>query len=532
MANDVNLPEGFVLDEPQASALPSGFQLDKKPKDYSPIREEYTGITAPIGRLAEDVRNRALAAQEIQDMYRAGQISKPEEIAYLAGKAGAGLVGDIGANVIETGLQGADYLTGGAVTKGKELLGAGVSNVGSVVGRLPTMGGGKLGEELPRELGRIAESAEDFSEENRRAAIAAESFANIALIAPALKYGEDIISKGGKLKQTVKNSQIRKMSSDELREKSSDLYALARQKGGDLKENFTDDLLTDFGKMQPKTQAGAIIEGQSRADQIISDLADSYSGKKLDFDTLMEMDEKLGQAAFSEVDNFGKMTNEGRKLYQMQGKLRSAVDNAADDMFVSGREGFEIAKEAKKYWAAQAQLRDIERVIENAQYMQQPSSSIKTGMRQIIRDKSRFNRYSPETQFAIKKAASTGALEGFYRAMGSDLLPIVAGGAGGGATMGAGGVGALAAIPARGVQKLSQRQAINVASRKAAQVEDAIRAGILTPQAGREKILKAYVELGIPMTQALAPIGAATYANETLTEKVRRLNAQKAENKQ
>lgn len=526
----------YIDQEP--TKAPSIRYLDEEPpRDYSPVRQEYTGITAPLGRLSEDVRNRAAAVAEIQAMRDRGEITKPEEVLYMAGTGGAGLVGDIGANIIETGVSSADYLTGGALSKTGDLLGAGARNVGSFVGRLPSMGGGTIGERLPGELGGLLESSGDFAEKNRRAAIAAKSVGNLALLAPAVKYGEDIISAGGKLKRTVDASKVSKMSANELREKSSDLYKLAESKGGKLKPEFTEKLFQQYAKVKSKTAAGDIIEGQSDAARIIRELGDEYSGKSLNFETLMEMDEKLGQKAFSQVDNFGKVNDEGRKLLQMQSELRSALNSADDSLFVGGRGGFEVAKEAKKYWSAQAQMRDVERIIENAQYMQQPSTALKTGFRTLLRDKKRMKGYSPEARFAIEKAAKTGGIEGFYRLLGSDLVPIIAASAGGGATLSAGGVGALAAIPARIGQKLSQGQAIRMAQRKARQVEDAIRAGVLTPEAGKTEILKAYRDLGVPTVMTAAPISGATYLEEqvapiqeTMSERARRIYQQKGQN--
>ena len=72
-------------------------------------------------------------------------------------------------------------------------------------------------------------------------------------------------------------------------------------------------------------------------------------------------------------------------------------------------------------------MKDIERIIKGAEGRPQPSTIIKNGFIRLRNDPKRFNKYSPDEQFAIKKAASTGTLEGFVKLSGSGLAPIGAG---------------------------------------------------------------------------------------------------------
>lgn len=453
--------------------------------------EKYSGALAPIGRFSESLKERTQQASDIKAMYEAGEITKPEEVAYLALASGGGFVTDIAGNILQTGLESANKLTGGA-------LNAGISRLGSAVGGLPSVGGGTIGERIPGELGFLASQYQDFAQKNPRQALALESALNAAAIAPGLKYGEDIISSTGKLKKTISASKIKQMSSDEIRQKSSDLFTLARQKGGDLKPEFTDDLIKDFSKIQPKTKMGQIIEGESKASSIINDIAEQYGGKNLTFDELMEADEMLGKAAFSEVDAFGKMNNEGRKLYEMQNKLRSAIDSAEDSAFIGGRQGFEIAKEARKYWQAQAKLRDVERIIQGAADAQQPTTVLKNGFRRLRKDK-RYNSFTLREKDAIDRAAETGVLEGFFKLTGSGLVPIIAGAAGAGAS---GPGGALAAIPAYAVQQGAKKVSGAIANRAALNVKNAIRAGVLSPNATADDVLRAYGGLAAPLAKS------------------------------
>ena len=105
------------------------------------------------------------------------------------------------------------------------------------------------------------------------------------------------------------------------------------------------------------------------------------------------MDEELGRMAFESVDNFGKMTKEGSQLYDLQTKLRDVIESASPSDFVGGKDAFETAKEARKYWAAQMRLRDIERIIERGLNAEQPATSIKNGFNSLLNSK-RFAQYT------------------------------------------------------------------------------------------------------------------------------------------
>ena len=190
-----------------------------------------------LSRVGGDIESRAQDVAEIQGMHREGMISKPVEIAMMAGKGGAGVIGDIGGEVLKSTLDVAsdiDEATGGYI-------GGGLSRIGGAIGSLPSLSGGTIGEEIPKEIGTLAEGYGEFAEEHPIISTGLEAGANLAMITPILKYGEDIIDAAGKIKHGLKKNQINKISAEDLRAKGGELFKIAEQKGGSVKPAFWDE---------------------------------------------------------------------------------------------------------------------------------------------------------------------------------------------------------------------------------------------------------------------------------------------------
>jgi hypothetical protein len=234
-------------------------------------------------------------------------------------------------------------------------------------------------------------------------------------------------------------------SSEEIREAGGQLFKIADQKGGVLKPEISDKFFDKVLSIRPQSEAGRVFKGQSPVSAILDDIP-SLKGKPLTLQAAKEVDEALGDLAYSTMDKFGKLNADGKKFLDMQTALRRTIENADESMVIGGKEGFEAVKEARKLWSTSLRLRDIEKIIDNAQSFEQPATAIKTGFRTLLRNPDRLKGYTPEEVKAIKKAAQTGIVTDMFRLAGSGLVPIgagisgtVAGGPAGGAAAGVAG---------------------------------------------------------------------------------------------
>lgn len=279
-------------------------------------------------------------------------------------------------------------------------------------------------------LGSGMEKYQKFSQENPRAARNIEALANIGLaVAPAIGRGKQIGESAEGIGQGIisKFAKPEKLNSEDLRRVGGQLFKEAEAKGGILKPHVTNKFIAEISQKAPQTYAGRIIAGNDEVTNLldrVQDLAD----RPLTLEAAKEVDETLGDLAYKNMD-MGKFTAEGKKFLDMRSSFRRIIEDAADNDVVGGKSGFDVLKEARKYWSTSLRLRDIERIIERAQNMQVPATGIKTGFRNLIANKNALKGYSPQEIDAIRKAAKTGIITDLMAVFGSRLNPIITGSA-------------------------------------------------------------------------------------------------------
>lgn len=255
-------------------------------------------------------------------------------------------------------------------------------------------------------------------------------------------------------------------NADQIRKEASALYDAADAKGGILTEKFTNEYIKSIGKLTPQTEAGKILAGDSNFTKVVEKIG-QLKNKPLTLKAAQEVDEYLGDA----IDSFtemGRLTKEGKKLLDVQSKLRGMIDTAGKDMIAGGKEGFDLIKAARGKWATSAKLSDIERIIEKASMTDNPATSIKSGFRALISNHSRMKGYNAAERAAMKKAAQTGVIGDTLRIVGSRLVPIITLSTGGG-------LGTTAAATAAGMAARSGATAVQL--RKAKKAAEIIAGG-------------------------------------------------------
>ena len=215
-----------------------------------------------------------------------------------------------------------------------------------------------------------------------------------------------------------------------IKAKSQGAYDEAERLGGALSEGVVDSFLTKLNRtIKRKTTKGAAVAGKDEAvDSLLNRLGSSLSGKKLSLDEAKDIDELLGEMMTrGEFMNpaTGKLNASGRKVSIIQDSLRETIETASPDDILGGTQGFKAFKDARKLWSNSLKARDVERIVERGQLMDQPANAIRSGFRTLYTNPKRIRGYSEAEKKAIKKAASSNVFKDVLRVPASRLGGIV-----------------------------------------------------------------------------------------------------------
>lgn len=250
-------------------------------------------------------------------------------------------------------------------------------------------------------------------------------------------------------------------------------YALADESGGVLTPKFTDKFIEEAKSVAPQTEAGKIISGDSTATQLVERMQ-ALKGKPINLSGAQEIDEALGSLIDKEFGIKG-LSKEGKGIYDLQTKFRSMMNDAVKDGDVAGgAQGFEAWKQGQQYWAQSMAMRDVEKMMKRAELTDNPSTSLRTQMRNLYTNDARMRGFKTKAEKkAILNASKTGAVTGLLKMFGSRLIPYTAGiaeGISGGGVTG----GILTATVAHGLTSASRNAATKLQMNRAQKVLDTI----------------------------------------------------------
>jgi hypothetical protein len=223
---------------------------------------------------------------------------------------------------------------------------------------------------------------------------------------------------GGK----IPSSALTNLTAQDMRTVAGQAYKLAEAQGGLLTPDFTNKFLDEIQNIKPQTAAGKIIGG----DDPVTQLVDKFSGikdKTLTLDEAQELDELLGDKIDGLTEN-GRLTKQGQKVYQIQTTLRNMISDAQPGDIVGSSAGFDALQTGRTLWAAQARMRDIEKIITRAELTDNPASAVKTGFKNLLTNDARMRGFSADERALIQRAAQTGDMTDVLRTFGSRLNPI------------------------------------------------------------------------------------------------------------
>jgi hypothetical protein len=410
------------------------------------VKQEQPGFLARMGRdINKRIRQGAETLQRDQGI--------AEDVFQLAGQGVLGFAGDTVGNVL---LSGINYTPQPV----KDAAGSALATIG----KLPSFGGGTIGEKIPGELQMLSQKYDKFAEENPRAAANIESGVNIGsmLFAPtkAVGTGDKILDVGKKIEK-IGSPAVR--TADDLAEMSRKAYKTAEQAGGNVSAAATDDIINDvLNRIDLKTsEAKTIFPNQAKEiEDTLFNLID-MSGKPMTFQGIEEIDKIL---TLKKKNHFnpatGGLDEIGAAYDEIQDALREGVVTAIEQGKISGGpEAFRAAKEAKNLWSRRIKLQNIEDIIQRAERMDNPAKSFQVQVGQLLENKKKIRSYSKAERELLEKIVKLGPSDEILRSLGSRLGGIISLGTGNPLTGGALTVGAKTAREignARQLKKLNE----------------------------------------------------------------------------
>jgi len=385
---------------------------------------------------------------------------------------------------------------GGAILTG----GAGASTAGgaAVANSLRT-GGLGLRAAKAAALGAATGSASGFGAgsglENRL-----ESAGDSALAGGLVGGAIPVVgTSAGKLAKGVKSELDSLMpktaqSMQDLRKAAKPLYDKFTQSGGVYSDKLTNEIadLADAAKSQ------GIAGSTKKADDALNEALDFYSslrGKKLSPTDLQKLDQSFADdiAQFNKAGkfNFGRILNNLK--YEMRDRAFDPVKAA--NYIESGSAGsVEALKEANRLYAQSYKAADIEKILAKAKGTENPQTSIRTNLKNLLANDKKMKNYSPQEQAILEEALKRGATGGLVKLLGGRLTSTIAGGMAG-TPMGVAGTiagavagkaaGGAAADVAGGIQANRLRGALQQIQGGATQTSGGLPAVLSNPRAGQ-----------------------------------------------
>jgi len=438
---DVELPDGTVLEgiplgttkeQIKAKLAAGGYDVAKLGGEQAkaetapqeaPQEERSAGF---VQRMEGAVSDRFKNLGEIARAY--DEQTLPETAAQVVGQ-GFGAFGDLLGNALISGYR---YLPESD---------AGLGEGAAALGAIPTGEGQTLKDTALGALQNVMSKYGEFRGENPRLARNLEAVGNIGTALLPAK-GVNVVGKTGtaagksaKYAKSVLDDilpPVNKITADQIKANASSFYKVAEQAGGAVSPSSTvkiyDDIvkkISEEGATLPEATKEALRkvadpEGVVRqATEVFSTL----KGQPLSLEGFQTIDKTLGDLAYkaSTPDDVS------RKVLTMQRTLRDTVENITEKDLIGGAAGFEAYKRGREIWAKSARMRDLEQITAKAFATQQPTSSLKGGLKRFLADKDNLRGFSADEIKAIENAAETGVVTEMIRGGSSRLLGIGAG---------------------------------------------------------------------------------------------------------
>jgi len=404
-----------------------------------PTTEQVIGTPSRSG-FNQGQYGRGAELANIVDATKSGEQSIPEGLLQ-----GAGHVVGTGADVVGAGIGKAAGAAYSAMPTGAQ---EALATVGQYIAESPV---GELAEQGIEAYGQNLAAYNKQSPRAGRNLQAVRELGNLVPlgVAPVRSVTKGAIGAGRRVSKMGPDVPLPKAAApiykaDAVKGISSDLYKKADEVGGVLKPEARDAILK---KVESLADIGGekVTSGKDVFEEMFETMS-KRKGKNLTLAGAEKIDKKMTTLIQKERTLDG-ITPEGLALSDLQDDLRNAMYNPQESMVVGGKKGFEALKGATSQWSAAKKLEDIQGILDHANKMDNPATSIKAQFRVLSKNKKRMAGYTDAEKKLINQAAESSKFADFLRTVaGSRLISGIVGTAGG--AVGGGGVGALAGATA------------------------------------------------------------------------------------
>jgi hypothetical protein len=211
-----------------------------------------------------------------------------------------------------------------------------------------------------------------------------------------------------------------------------DRFDKAAQDGGSLNPQATDRFIASVEAAAPPPGIGQAVAGKNAITDLVERLQD-YKGQPMSLQDAHVVDQQLGNLISAEYSRTG-VSSIGRQLQDIQQKFREQLSNPEAGDVVAGQAGLDALAPARKAYSQAMKLDTIERIQQRADMTDNPTTSFRTQIRTLLTNDRLSRGFSDEEKAALQDAANRGVAGSALHLMGSRLIPIITGSAGGGIT--------------------------------------------------------------------------------------------------
>lgn len=215
------------------------------------------------------------------------------------------------------------------------------------------------------------------------------------------------------------------IGADDLRQMAKSYYDYSKNQGVDFSPDAQTTILDAINNNLSKTgKMNNSLHGNTLS--VLEDLKNDANSGNLDLETLHQYRQLFGDVINNNLHPNGKMKPDAMKANSAIDAIDGMLDQAKDDpsMLSKGTpDAINAWQQGQQLWAASARASDIERIMNRAEFMQNPATSMRQGFASLAGNPARFNKFTPEQQEMIKDAASSNLGIEAMRAIGSRLIP-------------------------------------------------------------------------------------------------------------
>lgn len=402
-------PPGFTLDAPTAGAAgvpppPPGFKLDNAPNPNPPPQEKsVSGVKDTSVALSDDPNKEygEILPFAIDKTTGKRELAFPEMVRAPVAASDRLLQGVRGQRPQEMGLNGLPGSQG--------------------MQDMLTVGGAAAGPGVIKAASREAPAVADIAKTALTKPVTPAETAAF----DALKQGRPLAPKpvDPALPQVVN-------SADDMKKVASHYYQQATEQGGTLAPHYVDQIIDKIEAPLVRPEKIGKIAGEDDATTLAKSIREHAGGKPMTLEEAQALDEHIGDLVDKHFTVKG-LDKVGKRIVDMQSGLRDSISGADETHLVGGANGFEALKNGRKAWSQAAKMRDIESIVDGAQYADQPTTWVRNRIRTILTNKTKRRGFSDAEIAELEKVAKTGKVEGMLKAFGGRLTPYMAEAVGG-----------------------------------------------------------------------------------------------------